>query len=126
MYSLSYCCLSSVISKASSDNLTPARTFLSTLLTTNTDGADDGIETIEAGGLVLCCLQTRTGVKFVITAEPSTPDLDLILREIYVLYSDCALKDPFYELEMPIRTDLFTSSVDALVERFESRGNKVR
>ena len=88
------------------------------------DGADDGIEVIEAGGLVLCCLQTRTGVKFVITAEPGTPELDLMLREIYVLYSDCALKDPFYELEMPIRTDLFTSAVDSLLERFESRSTK--
>ena len=81
------------------------------------DGADDGIEFIEAGGIVLSCLQTRTGVKFVITAEPGTPELDPLLREIYVLYSDCALKDPFYELEMPIRTDLFTSAVDALLER---------
>ena len=24
-------------------------------------------------------------------AEPGTPDLDTVLREIYVLYSDCAL-----------------------------------
>jgi len=30
-------------------------------------GADDGIEEIEAGGMVLKCLQTRTGVKFVLT-----------------------------------------------------------
>ena len=30
-------------------------------------GADDGINMIEASGLLLCCLQTRTGVKFVIT-----------------------------------------------------------
>jgi len=27
----------------------------------------DGIEFIEAEGLILCCFQTRTGVKFVIT-----------------------------------------------------------
>ena len=31
------------------------------------DGADDGIEMIEAAGLSLFCLQTRTGVKFVVT-----------------------------------------------------------
>jgi hypothetical protein len=30
-------------------------------------GADDGIEEIQALGMVLRCLQTRTGVKFVIT-----------------------------------------------------------
>jgi hypothetical protein len=52
-------------------------------------GADDGIEEIVAEGMVLRCLQTRTGVKFVLTAEhpPSSApiDLDLVLREIYVL-----------------------------------------
>jgi trafficking protein particle complex subunit 4 len=51
-------------------------------------GADDGIEEIQAEGMVLRCLQTRTGVKFVLTAEQptSTPiDLDSVLREIYVL-----------------------------------------
>mmetsp|Transcript_5393 Transcript_5393/g.7408 ORF Transcript_5393/g.7408 Transcript_5393/m.7408 type:complete len:152 (-) Transcript_5393:439-894(-) len=92
----------------------------------NPSGADDGIEEIEAGGLVLRCLQTRTGVKFVITAEPGTPDLDLVLREIYVLYADCALKDPFYELEMPIRCELFTQGVDALIERVEKGSSKQR
>ena len=28
---------------------------------------DDGIEMIESEGLVLCCFQTRTGIKFVLT-----------------------------------------------------------
>ncbi|KAL7486024.1 hypothetical protein ACHAW6_011637 [Cyclotella cf. meneghiniana] len=91
-----------------------------------TDGADDGIEDIQ-GGIVLKCLQTRTGIKFVLTAEPGTPDLDVVLREIYVLYSDCALKDPFYELEMPIRCELFTNAVENLIERVNAEGvGKVR
>ena len=30
-------------------------------------GADDGIEEIQGGGLLLKCLQTRTGIKFVLT-----------------------------------------------------------
>ena len=30
-------------------------------------GADDGIEEIEGGGIILKSLQTRTGVKFVVT-----------------------------------------------------------
>jgi hypothetical protein len=42
-----------------------------------------------------------------------------VLREIYILYVDCALKDPFYELEMPIRCELFTTAVDALVQGME-------
>ena len=31
-------------------------------------------------------------------------------------------KDPFYELEMPIRCELFTNAVDGLIERVESGG----
>lgn len=80
-------------------------------------GADDGIEEISAGGLVLRCYQTVTGIKFVITAEPSTnANVDQVLREIYVLYTECVLKDPFYELEMPIRSELFVRAVDSLIE----------
>ena len=30
-------------------------------------GADDGIEQIEGAGMILKCLQTRTGIKFVLT-----------------------------------------------------------
>eukprot|EP00545_Synedropsis_sp_CCMP1620_P014954 CAMPEP_0119015180 /NCGR_PEP_ID=MMETSP1176-20130426/10599_1 /TAXON_ID=265551 /ORGANISM="Synedropsis recta cf, Strain CCMP1620" /LENGTH=125 /DNA_ID=CAMNT_0006968449 /DNA_START=203 /DNA_END=580 /DNA_ORIENTATION=- len=86
------------------------------------NGSDDGIEQIQAGGLILRCFQTRTGVKFVITAELGTADMDYVLKEIYVLYADCALKDPFYELEMPIRCELFTQAVDNLIERVEKGG----
>jgi hypothetical protein len=68
--------------------------------------------------MVLRCLQTRTGIKFVITAEPATnADLELVLKEIYILYTECVLKDPFYELEMPIRSELFVQAVDALLDR---------
>jgi len=69
--------------------------------------------------MILRCFQTRTGIKFVITAEPGTPDMDIVLKEIYVLYTECVLKDPFYELEMPIRSDFFIQAVDALIERVD-------
>jgi hypothetical protein len=52
-------------------------------------------------------------------AEPGAVDLDYVLREVYILYADCALKDPFYELEMPIRCELFTQAVDALIQKVE-------
>ncbi len=83
------------------------------------DGADDGIEEIVTAGMVLKCLHTRTGIKFVITATPGTPDMDIVLKEIYLLYAECVLKDPFYELEMPIRSDLFTQAVDSLVDKMD-------
>jgi hypothetical protein len=87
---------------------------------TNPMGADDGIEEIVAEGMIFRCLQTRTGIKFVLTAEPGgAENLDAVLREIYILYTDCALKDPFYELEMPIRCELFTQGVENLIQRME-------
>lgn len=48
-----------------------------------------------------------------------------MLREIYVLYADCTLKDPFYELEMPIRCDLFNQAVDDLFDKVDN-GTKGR
>jgi hypothetical protein len=54
-------------------------------------------------------------------------DLDEVLRKIYILYTECALKDPFYELEMPIRSSLFMHGVDNLIQRMEkisSRGGR--
>lgn len=97
-------------------------------------GADDGIEEIRASGMILQCFQTVTGIKFVITvAVPDPPNhnssnnnnineplvsstLRDVLKEIYVLYTECVLKDPFYELEMPIRSDLFVQGVDLLIQ----------
>ena len=80
-------------------------------------GSDDGIEEIVTGGMVLKCLQTRTGIKLVVTAEPETPNMEAVLLQIYTLYADCVLKDPFYELEMPIRSELFIQAVDSLIDK---------
>jgi hypothetical protein len=41
-----------------------------------------------------------------------------VLRDIYVSYADCTLKDPFYELEMPIRCELFTQAVDDIMRQY--------
>lgn len=41
------------------------------------------------------------------------------MKEIYVLYADCTLKDPFYELEMPIRCELFTQALEDLIQNFD-------
>ena len=69
--------------------------------------------------MILRCFQTRTGIKFVVTAEPGTEHIDTVLKEIYLLYAECVLKDPFYELEMPIRSDLFSQAVDSLIDQFD-------
>lgn len=44
-----------------------------------------------------------SGIKFIVLADPRQSGIDALLRKIYEIYSDFALKNPFYSLEMPIR-----------------------
>lgn len=62
------------------------------------------------------------GLKFLVVADPKQLNVDLLLRRIYELYSDFALKNPFYSLEMPIRCDLFDSNLQAVLEQIEKSG----
>eukprot|EP01039_Chlorochromonas_danica_P018575 gene18575-22366_t len=79
-----------------------------------------GIERLETETFILQCFQTLTGVKFVVTAAPGTPDLDALLRGIYEVYSDYVLKNPFYEVDMPIRCDLFHRFLYKHIDRHRS------
>mmetsp|Transcript_28622 Transcript_28622/g.58668 ORF Transcript_28622/g.58668 Transcript_28622/m.58668 type:complete len:150 (-) Transcript_28622:22-471(-) len=74
-----------------------------------------GIEKIETDTLKLQSFQTRTGIKFVITAEAGSPfDLDDVLHSVYEAYADLVLKNPFYELEQPISCQLFTDQINRI------------
>ncbi|KAM7454632.1 hypothetical protein BLSTO_04608 [Blastocystis sp. subtype 1] len=75
-----------------------------------------GIDYVLADTLSLHSYRTPTGVKFLIVSKPSILNLDVLLGEIYILYSDYVMKNPFYELEMPIRCSLFEEKLDALVQ----------
>ena len=50
---------------------------------------------------MLQSFDTLTGLKFFITADPYSRHLDAVLKEVYVLYSDYVLKNPFYEVSLP-------------------------
>jgi len=82
-----------------------------------------GIEKLETENLKIQCLQTLTGLKIVLSAAAGQvqPSLDVVLREIYVLYSDYVLKNPFYELDMPIRCELFTINVTQLIDGYHAQ-----
>lgn len=61
-----------------------------------------------------------TGVKFVVVAAvASTQNLDTLLRKIYEIYADYALKNPFYSIDMPIRSEKFDEALKALLEKHE-------
>lgn len=54
-------------------------------------------------GRLLTLVIISAGIKFVVLADPRQSGIDSLLRKIYEIYSDFALKNPFYSLEMPIR-----------------------
>lgn len=81
-----------------------------------------GIEVLEADTFKLHCFQTLTGVKFMVVAEPSQTGMDVLLKKIYELYADYALKNPFYSLEMPVRCELFDTNLQVLLEQVEKTG----
>lgn len=66
--------------------------------------------------------QSLTGIKFVLIStnnfrnNTSVSIAENILRKIYCIYSDYVMKDPFYSLDMPIRSELFDSNLKNLIE----------
>uniref|UniRef100_A0A2P2IFQ0 Trafficking protein particle complex subunit n=1 Tax=Hirondellea gigas TaxID=1518452 RepID=A0A2P2IFQ0_9CRUS len=70
-----------------------------------------GIEVLSADTFRMQCLQTLTGIKFLVIADHQQGPLDVLLRKIYEIYADYALKNPFYSLEMPIRCELFDENL---------------
>ncbi|XP_008122444.3 trafficking protein particle complex subunit 4 isoform X1 [Anolis carolinensis] len=101
-----------------------------------------GIEMLETDTFKLHCFQTLTGplfpslcmsrvptltvvssgIKFVVLADPRQSGIDALLRKIYEIYSDFALKNPFYSLEMPIRCELFDQNLKLALEVAEKAG----
>uniref|UniRef100_A0A4W5PDJ0 Trafficking protein particle complex subunit n=2 Tax=Salmoninae TaxID=504568 RepID=A0A4W5PDJ0_9TELE len=63
------------------------------------------------------------GIKFIVLADPRQSGIDALLRKIYEIYSDFALKNPFYSLEMPIRCELFDQNLKGALEIAEKAGN---
>merc|ERR1711871_4475 len=78
-----------------------------------------GIEKIETSDFTLQCFQTLTGVKFIVTSTPGTNDVSSYLQNLYEIYVDFVLKNPFHENEMPIRCELFNKALDKLTAKFQ-------
>eukprot|EP01101_Sappina_pedata_P002936 TRINITY_DN13147_c0_g1_i1.p1 TRINITY_DN13147_c0_g1~~TRINITY_DN13147_c0_g1_i1.p1 ORF type:complete len:137 (+),score=31.67 TRINITY_DN13147_c0_g1_i1:2-412(+) len=85
--------------------------------TLSPNGSSSGIQVIEGDTFRLHCLQTSTGTKFFLTADKNRSNLDALLKAVYEIYSDYVLKNPFYELEQPIRCELFDMQLERLLIR---------
>ena len=59
----------------------------------------------------------------VLARSPESPPsgASQVLKEVYVLYSDFVLKNPFYELDMPIHCDKFDQRLLKLAEDYNRR-----
>ncbi|KAL9111300.1 MAG: hypothetical protein Q9227_004177 [Pyrenula ochraceoflavens] len=64
-----------------------------------------GIENLETATFRLTCFQTLTGTKFLLITDTLTPNTDVIMKGVYERYADYVMKNPFYQLEMPIRVE---------------------
>ncbi|KAI9876241.1 MAG: hypothetical protein M1830_006955 [Pleopsidium flavum] len=77
--------------------------------------AKTGIEVLETQTFRVTCFQTLTGTKFLLFTEPHQPNVDVIIRKVYELYADYVMKNPFYQVEMPIRCEAWDRHLGAYV-----------
>jgi len=66
-----------------------------------------GLEVLESENFRLQCFQTLTGTKFLLFTEPHQPNVDAITRRVYELYADYVMKNPFYQIDMPVKCEAF-------------------
>ena len=55
-----------------------------------------------------------TKIKFILVTDPATSndEIEKTFNKIYNLYSDTVSKNPFYDLDMPIRLDNFDIGIN--------------
>lgn len=57
-----------------------------------------------------------------VISDPKQNGVEALLHRVYELYSDFALKNPFYSLEMPIRCELFDEHLKTALDQSERLG----
>jgi len=57
----------------------------------------------------MSCYQAPTGTKFLLFTEPAMDPakVEEKMRKLYECYAEYVMRNPFYSLEMPIRSDKF-------------------
>lgn len=91
-----------------------------------------GLQNIETSLFDLYIFQSVSGLKFILVTSPAVKDqtqkttapkndqrLQLALanekfRQLYIIYGDYVMKDPFYLLDMPIKSAFFDAKVRQL------------
>lgn len=78
-----------------------------------------GIRELETDQFKLNCFQSITGIKFIALTDVRQANVDALLKRSYELYSDYALKNPFYSLDQPIWCPLFQQTVQQAIDLLE-------
>jgi hypothetical protein len=64
--------------------------------------------------------QTLTGIKFLLFVLPGTKYADQVLQGVYRLYANYVMKDPYYQMDMRIKSDLFKTKLTQAMTSFEA------
>ncbi|CAF2914739.1 unnamed protein product [Rotaria sp. Silwood2] len=81
-----------------------------------------GIRELETDQFKLNCFQSITGIKFLALTDIKQVNVDALLKRSYELYSDYALKNPFYSIDQPIWCPLFQETVKQAIDLLEKTG----
>ncbi|KAI1657138.1 Sybindin-like protein [Daldinia decipiens] len=79
-----------------------------------------GLEVMETENFRLQCFNTLTGTKFLLFTDTMQTNVDITIRKIYDLYSDYVMKNPFYQLEMPIRCETFDRKLNSYIREINN------
>lgn len=79
-----------------------------------------GIEVLESENFRLQCFNTMTGNKFLLFTDTMQVNVDVIMRKVYELYADYVMKNPFYQLEMPVRCETFDRKLNSYIREINN------
>ncbi|SPQ19326.1 d4b6af0b-7a98-4d23-9a24-f770e5cc1b43 [Thermothielavioides terrestris] len=80
-----------------------------------------GLEVLESENFRMQCFTTLTGVKFLLFTDPTQANVDATMRRVYDMYTDYVMKNPFYQLEMPVRCDMFDRKLGSYIREINNR-----
>jgi len=80
-----------------------------------------GLEVMETENFRLQCFNTLTGTKFLLFTDTAQANVDVTMRRVYDMYTDYVLKNPFYQLDMPIRCDMFDRKLNSYIREINNR-----
>jgi trafficking protein particle complex subunit 4 len=67
------------------------------------------------------CFNTQTGIKFLLFTDTlQTGVTEATMRRVYELYADYVMKNPFYQLEMPVRCDMFDRKLNSYIREINN------